>query len=84
VLGVPVVRVPGDATAAGVAMLAGIGVGAYNGPDEAVAAVCHPLEPVLPSRASAERYDALYSRYRAVLASDLARMPGTGDRPAGP
>jgi xylulokinase len=78
VLGVPVVRVPGDATAAGVAMLAGIGVGAYGGPGEAAAAACHPLEPVLPSRASTERYDALYLRYQAVLASDLARSPAPG------
>jgi sugar (pentulose or hexulose) kinase len=78
VLGVPVLRVPGDATAAGVAMLAGIGAGAYSGPEEAVAAACRPEEPVLPDRASAERYDAAYQRYRAVLASDLARV-----RPAG-
>ena len=78
VLGVPVLRVPGDATAAGVAMLAGIGVGAYSGPEEAVATACHPAEPVLPARGSAERYDALYQRYRAVLASDLARFPAPG------
>jgi sugar (pentulose or hexulose) kinase len=81
VLGVPVRRVPGDATAAGVAMLAGIGVGAYSGPEEAVAATCHPREPVLPDPVSAERYDALYQRYRAVLASDLARVPAAGPGP---
>lgn len=69
VLGVPVLRVPGDATAAGVAMLAGIGVGAYCGPAEAVAVACHPQDPVRPDRVSAERYDALYQRYRDVLAS---------------
>jgi xylulokinase len=73
VLGVPVLLVPGDATSAGVAMLAGIGVGAYTGPQEAVAAACHPLEPVLPAPGGTARYDALYQRYRAVLASDLAR-----------
>ena len=78
VLGVPVLRVPGDATAAGVAMLAGIGVGAYSGPDEAVAAACHPQEPVLPDHGSADQYDAAYQRYRAVLASDLARVPRKG------
>jgi len=80
VLGVPVLRVPGDATAAGVAMLAGVGVGAYPGPEEAVAAACHPEEPVLPTPGSTERYDALYRRYRAVLASDLARVPAAGQR----
>jgi len=74
VLGVPVRRVPGDATAAGVAMLAGIGTGVYSGPDEAVAAACHPEDPVLPGPDSAGLYDALYQRYRAVRASDLARV----------
>ena len=74
VLGVPVRRIPGDATAAGVAMLAGIGAGVYSGPGEAVAAACHPAEPVLPDSAGTGRYDAAYQRYRAVLASDLARV----------
>jgi xylulokinase len=79
VLGLPVRRVPGDATAAGVAMLAGIGAGVYPGPDEAVAAACHPGEPVLPDPVRAGLYDGAYRRYRAVLASDLARV-----RPPGP
>ena len=78
VLGVPVLRVPGDATAAGVAMLAGIGAGAYSGPDEAVTAACHPEEPVLPDPGRAGLYEAAYSRYRAVLASDLARVRPPG------
>ena len=54
-------------------MLAGIGVGAYCGPAEAVAVACHPQDPVRPDRVSAERYDALYQRYRDVLASAGAR-----------
>jgi len=70
---VPVRRVPGDATAAGVAMLAGIGAGAYPGPAEAVAAACHPAEPVPPDPSRSGLYDAAYRRYRAVLASGLAR-----------
>jgi xylulokinase len=78
VLGVPVLRVPGDATAAGVAMLAGIGAGVYSGPGEAVAAACHPAEPVPPDPASAGRYDAVYQRYREVLASGLARVRTPG------
>jgi sugar (pentulose or hexulose) kinase len=53
-------------------MLAGIGAGVYSGPGEAVAAACHPAEPVLPDPAGAGRYDAVYQRYRAVLASGLA------------
>jgi len=80
VLGIPVLPIPGDATAAGVAMLAGLGVGAYRDPDKAVAAACHPADPVLPDPASAERYDELYQRYRCVLASQLARVPAGGDQ----
>ena len=79
VLGIPVLRIPGDATAAGVAMLAGLGVGAYASPAEAVAAACRPAEPVLPDAARQARYDALYDRYRDVLASRLAR----GQAPSG-
>jgi len=74
---IPVLRVPGDATAAGVAMLAGLGVGAYRTADEAVAAACHPADPVLPDPAHRDTYDALYTRYLKVLASDPARV---GDR----
>jgi xylulokinase len=75
VLGIPVRRVPGDATTAGVAMLAGLGVGAYASADEAVAAACHPAKPVWPDPASRAVYEALYERYLAVLASGLARVP---------
>ena len=38
-------------------------------------------EPVLPDAARQARYDALYDRYRDVLASRLARVqapPGAG------
>ncbi len=73
VLGIPVIQVPGDATAVGITMLAGLGVGVYRSPGEAVAAACHPAEPVLPDHANQDRYHALYERYRAVVASDLAR-----------
>ncbi len=75
VLGIPVRRVPGDATAAGVAILAGLGVGAYATADEAVAAACHPDEPVWPDPANREVYEALRDRYLAVLASGLVRVP---------
>ena len=75
VLGIPVRHVPGDATAAGVAMLAGLGVGAYASADEAVAAACHPVEAVWPDPANRAVYEALYERYQAVLASGLARVP---------
>ncbi len=75
VLGIPVRRVPGDATAAGVAMLAGLGVGAYASADAAVAAACRPGEPVWPDPANRDVYEALYDRYLAVRASGLARAP---------
>ena len=75
VLGIPVRRVPGDATAAGVAMLAGLGVGAYATAEEAVAAACHPGEPVWPDPANREIYETLRDRYLAVLASGLVRVP---------
>jgi sugar (pentulose or hexulose) kinase len=73
VLGVPVLRIPGDATAAGVAMLAGLGIGAYPSPEAATAAACHPAEVTAPDAVRHARYDALYERYREVLASRLAR-----------
>ena len=81
VLGIPVRRVPGDATAAGVAMLAGLGVGVYRSAAEAVAAACHPDDPVLPDPANRDRYDALHARYLTVLASGLARVPGSAGDP---
>jgi xylulokinase len=77
VLGIPVRRIPGDATAAGVAMLAGIGVGAYASAAEAVNAACQPAEPVLPDPGRVELYTADYRRYQAVLASGLARLGPT-------
>ena len=73
VLGVPVRQVPGDATAVGVAMLAGIGVGAYTSPAEAVTAASRLAEPVWPDPGRVELYATEYQRYRAVLASGLAR-----------
>jgi xylulokinase len=77
-LGVPVRVVPGDATAAGVAMLAGLGAGAYQDPAAAVAAACHAGEPVWPDPANAARYDELYDRYLTVRRSALARTPSAG------
>ena len=75
VLGMPVVRVPGDATAAGVAMLAGLGVGVYPDPDTAVRTACRLDPPVEPDPRRHERYDAIYERYRAVVAAPTSRIP---------
>ena len=69
VLGIPVVRVPGDATSAGAALLAGLGVGAYRDAAEAVAVAGRPEPPIEPDPAAHERYNELYRGYRALVAS---------------
>ena len=77
VLGIPVRRVPGDATAAGVAMLAGLGVGAYANPAEAIAAAGHLDPAVDPDPAVHAIYDDLYGRYREVVGSAVVRVRGS-------
>ncbi|MGO8686553.1 MAG: xylulokinase [Candidatus Dormibacteria bacterium] len=74
VLGVPVVRVPGDATAAGAAMLAGIGTGVYRDAGEATAAGFHPAARVEPLAQNRDRYDEIYARYRALVGSPVVRI----------
>jgi sugar (pentulose or hexulose) kinase len=74
VLGVPVIRVAGDATAAGAAMLAGLGTGVYRNAGEATSAGYRPGLRVEPSAQNRERYDEIYARYRALIGSPLVRM----------
>jgi xylulokinase len=69
VLGIPVARVPGDATTSGVAMLAGLGVGIYPNPESAVAIACSPEPAIEPDLANHDRYEAIYDHYRALVAS---------------
>jgi sugar (pentulose or hexulose) kinase len=78
VLGIPVRRVPGDATATGVAMLAGLGIGAYANPAEAIAAACHVEPAVDPDPAVHATYAGLYEHYREVVASSVVRVQATG------
>jgi sugar (pentulose or hexulose) kinase len=73
VLGIPVVHVPGDAAAAGVAMLAGLGVHVYSDPAEATTMACRTDAPIEPDAANHERYRELYERYRAVVDSSIVR-----------
>jgi xylulokinase len=73
VTGIPVVRVAGDSTAAGAAMLAGLGAGIYRDPAEAVAAGYRPAGLVEPDPAHRALYDDLYGRYQALIGSPLAR-----------
>jgi sugar (pentulose or hexulose) kinase len=74
VLGVPVIRVSGDATAAGAAMLAGIGTGVYRDAAEATAAGYRPGLRVDPDARNRERYDEIYARYRALVGSPVVRI----------
>jgi sugar (pentulose or hexulose) kinase len=76
VLGIPVVRVPGDATAAGAALLAGLGVGVYDDPAEAVAVAGRPERPLEPRPDAHRRYDELYPVYRRLVASRAIHVGG--------
>jgi len=76
VLGIPVVRVPGDATAAGAALLAGLGAGIYHDPAEAASIAGRPDAPIEPDPTARARYDELYHAYRALLASRAIHVTG--------
>ncbi len=78
VLGIPVLRVRGDATTAGVAMLAGLGIGIYPDAELAIATACRPDAPIEPDLANHDRYTAVYERYRAVVASTTLHAGGAG------
>jgi len=69
VLGIPVVRVPGDATAAGAALLGGLGVGLYRDAAEAVAVASRADPAIDPDPATHRRYDELYGAYRKLVES---------------
>jgi sugar (pentulose or hexulose) kinase len=68
------VRVAGDSTAAGAAMLAGLGAGVYRDAAEAVSAGYRPLGRAEPDTAHRALYDDLYERYRMLVGSPLVRM----------
>jgi xylulokinase len=79
VLGIPVTRVPGDATAAGVAMLAGLGVGLYRDAADAVASASHPEPAIDPDPTTQALYEPIYERYRALVTSMVVRAPAGVD-----
>lgn len=63
VTGTPVVRIPGDSTAAGAAVLAGLGAGVYQDVNEAVAKTYRPGPAAEPDPRHRALYDDLYARY---------------------
>lgn len=69
VLGIPVVRVAGDATSAGAALLAGLGVGIYRDATEAVALAGRPEAAIEPDPTVHQRYNELYPAYRSLVGS---------------
>jgi xylulokinase len=84
VLGIPVSRIPGDATTSGVAMLAGLGVGIYPDSESAVASACRPDPAIQPDPVNHDRYSDAYERYRmAVASSTLHTAAGPAHRGAG-
>jgi xylulokinase len=69
VTGTPVVCVPGDSTAVGAAMLAGLGAGIYRDVGEAVAHAYRPGPVAEPDPRLRGLYDELYARYLALTGS---------------
>jgi sugar (pentulose or hexulose) kinase len=67
------VRVAGDSTAAGTALLAGLGAGVYRDAAEAVAAGYRPAECAEPDPAHRGLYDDMYERYRTLIKSPVVR-----------
>ena len=69
VTGTPVVCVPGDSTAAGTAMLAGLGAGIYRDAGEAIANAYRPGPVAEPDPRLRGLYDEMYARYLALTGS---------------
>ena len=73
VLGIPVVRVAGDAAAAGVAMLAGIGAGIYRDAREAIGRAVRLDERIEPDPATRSVYDDGYEAWRRLASAAVVR-----------
>ena len=69
VTGTPVVCVPGDSTAAGTAMLAGLGAGVYDDIGQAIQAAYRPGPVAEPDPRHRGLYDDMYARYLALTGS---------------
>ncbi len=73
VTGLPVRPVPGDAAALGVAMLAGVGAGAYRDSAEAIERCVRMDPPIEPSKEAHAAYDDPYGSYLQLVDSAVAR-----------
>jgi xylulokinase len=73
VTGLPVLTIPGDAATIGVAMLAGLGAGAYRDPADAIARCVRPDPPILPDPANQDRYDEGFREHRELAAAAVVR-----------
>ncbi len=80
VLGVPVLRVAGDATAVGAALLAGLGVGVYRDAAEAVVVAGRPEPAIEPDPTAHVRYNELYAAYRRLVESPAIHVGGEHPR----
>jgi sugar (pentulose or hexulose) kinase len=76
VTGVPVVSVASDATALGVALLAGVAVGLYPSPEAAVARCVRMSRRYEPDPALGDLYAERYARFRTLA---LATAEPTGE-----
>jgi len=78
VTGIPVVHVTGDSTAAGTAMLAGLGAGVYHDPAEAIAAGYQPAGQADPDPGNSQLYAEMYERYKVLTGSPVVRPDSAG------
>jgi sugar (pentulose or hexulose) kinase len=69
--GVPVTIVPGDAAVTGVAMLAGVGTGAYRDVDEAIARCVRLEERIDPEPRATAIYEDRYAAFCNLMAADV-------------
>src|SRR6202012_2838707 len=72
VTGIPVVCIPGGATAAGTAVLAGLGAGLYADAGQGGAAAYRPGPVTDPDPRRRGLYDELYGRYQALTGAKEA------------
>jgi xylulokinase len=73
VTGVPVLTIPGDAAATGVAMLAGLGAGVFRDVDDAIARCVHPDAASVPDPELRALYDDRSAAFRALGAARVVR-----------